>query len=363
MKAFPRLLSVIAACCVLVPPLKASAEGDELKFKVQGTNPGGKGGYTGEVSIHKTSAKDSATIKWVTGANKDVTEGVAIKSGKVIGAGYGGKAFYAIAVYHIHGAKIHASWALSTSPEQLGEYELKGVDFDGKCTFADGSPGSVTFTEGKDGAFKVSWDLPSGHYDGIGLRVKDSLVAVSGAPSGGFGVVAMEMGEETTNGVWTMAGMGGVGKEVWTMAGGASETAESPPVKASDKGKDMPPELIAAISADMKRCGETAEKFMGLLKAGKTADAVALMSDTPFKNLSREDFVKALEKSNKVFGPLQSFTPDKDATDFGVKDGVMTFTLQADAQYENAKVRETLRFIRNSKGEVEFVGYNRTAKQ
>ena len=87
------------------------------------------------------------------------------------------------------------------------------------------------------------------------------------------------------------------------------------------------------------------------------------MSDKGFGKISREQFLQTIEKSNGVLGALESYKPDKSATDFGVKEGVMTFTFQADAEYANGKVRETLTFIRNDQGGVEFIGYNRTAKE
>lgn len=525
---FFRVMAV-AALAVLQTP--ARAESDELHFKVQGTNPSGKGGYTGEVTVSKTSNKQSARVHWVTGSNKAVTEGIAIRTpAGIIGAGYGGKAFYALAVYHLEGNHIHASWALANTPEEVGEYDLKGSDYDGKCQFADGS-GSVTFTEGKDGMYKIVWDLPSGQYQGIGLRIKDSLVAASGDLTSGFGVVALQAKGDEIAGLWTTAGSGGVGKETWTVSetqkvpeyggvigsgktvefagdtyflkdqksaagqptselreylrkgeewedyrkmiafriqnakaspqelaegiikqtkkeypdsytkllgadddsatlffivvkggdaelnlwsfhrakGGAVASAQfvlrnKPPYEtqkkfkaeqdqnfdewlaqikklgaqaeqyvaatannsvdaAPAKDKGMSPELVKAIKTDLDKCGSIAQKFMGLLQQGKTAEAVKLLSDSAFTKMTREEFVAAIEKSNKDLGLLKSFTPDKGATDFGVKNSVMTFTLQADAEYENAKVREILSFTRNAQGEIEFASYDRKPKR
>jgi hypothetical protein len=132
---------------------------------------------------------------------------------------------------------------------------------------------------------------------------------------------------------------------------------------AAKTGKDdIPPELVKAIKVDMDKCVALAQQFMGHLQAGETEKAVGLMSDAAFTKVTRESFVQSVEKSNGVFGALKSYKPDKSATDFGVKDGVMTFLLQADAEYANAKVRETLKFIRNEQGGIEFIGYNRTAK-
>jgi hypothetical protein len=524
----------LATVALVVVQSAFSAEGDELKFKVQGTNPGGKGGYTGQVTVAKTSNKQSARLRWVTGANKAVTEGIGIRTQDgIIGAGYGGKSFYALAVYQLDGNRIHAHWALATTPEDVGTYDLKSPDFVGNCKFADGTPGSVTFTEGKNGVYKITWDLPTGQYQGVGLRIGDALVAASGDIGGGFGVVALQTKGDEISGVWTTTGSGGVGKETWTMAedqkmpekGGAigdgksvefggetyalkdaksapgrptselreylrkgedwegyrkmvafrmqhgnasaSEFAEGilaqtkkeypecytkviesgdksatfffiivkgddvefdlwnirrtkdglpsaqfvlrnkPPYdtkqrfkaeqdknfdewvaqikklggqaesyieasadsastpsqnSAAAKDKGVDPILVKAIQEDMQKCVGIAQDFMGLIQEGKPAQAAKLLGDSAFKKVTREEFTAGLEKSSKILGALKNYTPDKGATDFGVKNKVMTFTLQADAEYENGKVREILTFIRNSKGEVEFVDYVRKPK-
>jgi hypothetical protein len=56
---------------------------------------------------------------------------------------------------------------------------------------------------------------------------------------------------------------------------------------------------------------------------------------------------------------------DKNSTAFSNEDGVMTFVLEADVEYENALVREALRFVRNEKepGGFQFVGYSRRMKK
>jgi hypothetical protein len=138
----------------------------------------------------------------------------------------------------------------------------------------------------------------------------------------------------------------------------------APPAAPMKKGSDdIPPELVKAIKVDMDKCVAIAKQFMTHLQSGDTQKAVGLMSDTAFTKVSRESFVQAIEKSNGAFGALKDYKPDKDATDFGIRDGVMTFTLEADAEYANGKVRETLKFIRNDQGVVEFIGYQRTEKK
>jgi hypothetical protein len=142
----------------------------------------------------------------------------------------------------------------------------------------------------------------------------------------------------------------------------AGSASPSPNTAAATKDSQIDPELVKAIQGDMQKCVGIAQKFMGLIQEGKSEQAAKLLGDSAFKKVSREEFVTGLEKSSKVLGSLKNYTPDKSATDFGVKNSVMTFTLQADAEYENGKVREILTFIRNSKGEVEFVDYVRKPK-
>ncbi|MEZ0387965.1 MAG: hypothetical protein ACAI34_12900 [Verrucomicrobium sp.] len=523
--------------------ISALAADEEMKFDVKGENPGGQAGYTGEVTVTKLG-KSTGKIRWVTGTNKEVTEGVAIRTDSAIGAGYGGESLYALAVYELKGKTIQAVWTTAAKPAESDTYTLKGGDFKGACTFADGTPGTVTFTPGKGGMYKVTWDLQVGHYEGIGVRMGDVLVAASGNTKGLFGVAAYQPKGDDVNGIWGTTQTTTPGKEVWSLAGDAGAPKSGPStggVAASDgktvnfggdvyelkenksapgqstselreylqagedwngyrklvglrmqnvKGADAatlakatleqvqkqhpnsfvkevkmeaasatmffilvkdndvefnlwnyrktasgvasaqfvlrnkPPfetqkkfkaeqdknydewlaeiealggeaerllaatagigvsqaatpvpapapkaamsdaDLAKAIAGDLEKCGTLAQKFITLLEAGKVTEAVALMSDYTFTNATlRADFVKKLEKSNQVFGKVKKYTPDRKRNDFGVKEGIMTFTLQADAQYENALVRETFSFARNEQGGIEFTGYNRTAKE
>lgn len=520
-----RTLVVLAFC---LASFTFSPAQDAMTFNVRGGNPGGVGGYTGEVTLTKLG-ESTAKVRWVAGVKKEVTEGIAVKTENAIGTAYGGQALYALAVYELKGNRIRATWTMAAKPKESGTYELKGADFEGALPFADGTPGSVTFTPGKGGVFKVVWDLQSGRYEGIGLRIGDALVAASGDVNAGFGIGAYAPKGDDIEGMWATTQSQAPGTEKWSLPDGGGEVAgngktvefagetyelkenksapgqvnselreylrkgedwegyrkmvalrmqnvktdaaglakstleqvqkkhpnsyvkeiemeegtatiffilvtgddvelnlfryqqgkggiasaqfvmrNKPPYDTQKKfkaeqdkqwdkwveeitalggkaaalmaatagqgipdaapaaktGKDeIPPELVKAIKVDMDKCVAIAQKFMGHIQAGETEKAVGLMGDAAFTKVSRADFTKAVEKYNGVFGALKSYKPDKDATDFGVKEGVMTFTLQADAEYANAKVRETLKFIRNDQGGVEFIGYNRNAKE
>ncbi|WP_075089996.1 hypothetical protein [Verrucomicrobium spinosum] len=139
------------------------------------------------------------------------------------------------------------------------------------------------------------------------------------------------------------------------LAASAGAVAGEPMTKKNEKSAMSDAELAKAIKVDLDKCVAVAEKFVDHMEAGRLAEGVALMSDRTFESISRPEFIKKLEKSNQVFGKLKKFVPDKKATDFGVKGGIMTFILQGDGEYENGDVRETLTFIRNEQGGVDFV--------
>jgi hypothetical protein len=523
----PFRLPLVMAFAISIFGATTSAQ-ESMTFSVKGGNPGGKGGYTAEATLTKLS-KWTAKIRWVAGAKKQVTEGIAVRRPNGFGSAYG-PGLYALALYEIDGKKIEATWTQASKPEESGTYALKGSAFEGKLSFSDGTPGSVTFTPKKNGLFDIVWELQSGRYEGIGLQLGNMLVAASGDVAAGFGV-GIYSTKDDIHGLWATTVTDTPGTEAWSAPGApvaaapvgdglsvkfAGDTYElkenkSAPgqvnaelreylrkgetwdnyskmvalrlqnvkvtaealakstleqvqkshpgsyVKELDLGDDTatiffiivkdddaelnlfryqkagagiasaqfvmrnkPPfntqakfkaeqdkewdqwmadakslatsaadimsvtagkgvvgaapaasgrsaadqALAKAISADFEKCGAIAQKFMNHLKAGETEKAVALMSERGFRFMSREKFLLGIQKSNEDLGALKSFKPDKAANDFGVKDGVMTFTLEADSEYTNAKVRSTLKFIRNDKGEIEFVGYSgRTAKE
>lgn len=360
------LLAIFVASTVLSPAAEKT-----LTFKVKGANPGGATGYDGTVTLTQLS-QATAKIVWTTGTNKEVTEGIALRSESGLAAGYGGAALYALAVYEIKdkgkGKSISALWTMSTNPKESGAYELKGSDFAGRLPFADGTPGAVTFTAGADGMYKVAWELNAGKYEGIGLRMGNVLLAASGDVKAGFGLAGYVPKGEDMEGLWATTDAISPGTETWSEAQGDGPSPQPPVAAAATPAAPEKPamsdkELEAAIKEDLEKCGVIARKFMTSLQAGEVSKAVALISDPAFTKVSRADFETAIAESNKVFGAMKSFKPDREATDVAVKDGVVNFTLQADAEYERARVRETLLFIRNKEGGVELFGYNRTAKE
>lgn len=124
-------------------------------------------------------------------------------------------------------------------------------------------------------------------------------------------------------------------------------------------------ELPTTLKAELDKCAETAKQFVRHLQSQETDKAVALMSDAAFTSTTRQDFALKIAESNKVFGKMKAFNVDKNTTAFTSKDGVLTFVLEADVEYENALVREAMRFVRNEKetGGFQFVGYSRRMKK
>jgi hypothetical protein len=141
-----------------------------------------------------------------------------------------------------------------------------------------------------------------------------------------------------------------------------SESVGMPIVEEEGKAP-TPAALPETVKADLDNCREIARKFIAHIQANETAKAVALMSPEAFSNVTREEFASMISKSNTAFGPMKAFTVDKQGTTLGIKDNVMTFVIEADAEYERANVREALRFVRGEKGGFQFVGYSRKTKE
>ncbi|RBP47695.1 hypothetical protein DES53_101494 [Roseimicrobium gellanilyticum] len=123
--------------------------------------------------------------------------------------------------------------------------------------------------------------------------------------------------------------------------------------------------VSATMKGDLDKCAETAKQFIHFVQTQQIDKAAALMSDAAFTTTSRQDFIRKITESNEAFGPIKSFKADKSGTSFTIEDDVMIFVIEADAEYENASVREALRFERKKQdtGGFQFVGYGRRMKQ
>jgi hypothetical protein len=216
MKRFPKL-SVLQAGALLilgfasVPMVRAMEQGPSGEFEiVESSRPDGKGGYRGIVTIQQHGP--SFGVDWKLKSGEAYT-GVGILNGDVLGVGYG-DGLSGLAVYQIQGGTLTAKWLLAATPEQVGEYQLTGpASLNGVYRFANGMQGNVTIKP-KGDSYQIVWNLPSGTYSGVGIKMGDTLVAVSGSTDQLFGVVAYKVSGERLLGVWTVAGQSGVGTEV-----------------------------------------------------------------------------------------------------------------------------------------------------
>ena len=178
---------------------------------VESSRPDGKGGYRGKVSIREQGPSFSVDWNLTSG---ETYAGLGIRDGDVLGVGYG-DGFTGLAVYHITGGSLAAKWLLPTAPQQVGEYGLVGpASLNGVFRFSNGMAGSVTIKPNGD-TYSIVWALSTGTYTGVGIRLGDTLVAVSGTSGRLFGAVAYGLtGGERLQGLWTVAGESGVGTEV-----------------------------------------------------------------------------------------------------------------------------------------------------
>ena len=215
MNRFPRTVALQIGVVLLFPfshPLQAASPDLSREYVIlESSRPDGKGGYSGRVSIHEQGP--SFSIDWTLNSGENYT-GTGILNGTVLGVGFG-DGFTGLAVYQIGASSLRAKWLLPTAPQQVGEYELTGpASLNGVYKFANGMSGSVTIKPHGD-VFNIVWNLPTGTYTGIGIRMGDTLVAISGLAGHLYGVVAYNVGDgERLQGIWTVAGENGVGKEV-----------------------------------------------------------------------------------------------------------------------------------------------------
>ena len=191
---------------------------------VHASNPGGKSGYSGRVSIRGQS--HLLSVEWTTGSGK-IDKGVAIPYKEVLGVGYG-NGLARLAVYSVEtdctvGVRSVSStlrakaklWTV-TEPRRVEESTLWGSALPNDTyKLSDRSGGIVTIWP--DGEiYAVRWDSPNYSYVGIGVKIGETLVVASGlGPGGNFGVVAYKIVEDRVlDGVWAIADVPGLGTEV-----------------------------------------------------------------------------------------------------------------------------------------------------
>ena len=201
------LLTVCFACV----PMVCAAEARSFEYEIlQSSRPDGQGSYSGNVTLQDHGPY--VTVNWKLKSG-EAYSGVGILSGDTLGVGYG-EGLSGLAVYHIEGGTLNAKWLLPSTPQNVGEYQLTGpATLDGIYRFANGTQGSVTIKP-KGNSYEIVWSLSTGTYTGVGVKLGDTLVAVSGNTAQMFGVVAYKVSHERLLGVWTVAGQNGVGTEI-----------------------------------------------------------------------------------------------------------------------------------------------------
>jgi hypothetical protein len=216
---------------------------------VESSRPDGGGAYRGKVVIESLGA--AFQVRWALDS-KESYSGPAILQNGVLGVGYG-EGLTGLAVYEIKGRTLKAKWLLPATPQQVGDYELTGpASLSGFYKFTNGVAGGVTIKpNGK--VYDMLWNLPTGSFGGMGIRVGDVLVAVSGQPGKDFGVVAYRAVGNRVEGVWAVPGQTGLGTEIIVPA------SASAPVAASTKTAGPSGEAVGfnAAGSDVQFAGET----------------------------------------------------------------------------------------------------------
>ncbi len=370
-----RLFLAVSACLgVSLPssPVDAAPPGGGITGEyqiVESSNPGGES-YRGKVAIEPLGV--SYRLRW-TPEKGDTYGGPAILLNGVLGAGYG-DGLTGLAVYEIKGGTLKAKWLLADKPMDVGEYELSGPPgLNGSYKFKNGYPGGVTIKpNGKN--FDMVWKLPSGTFAGIGVRVNDVLVAVSGTNGAGLGVAAYRGVGDHVEGVWTVPGqtLTGTEKLVKNSAPLAASSpaptpGNSPPIgggataKPGGKAETSNEELAGKIAADMKVVTGIAGNFLALLAQSKLEEAAALIAEEGLAQMktTRQEFLAKLRQNQTSDGRMLDFTPNRDKVNFGAEAGGIFFSLEGDSKCEKIAAHEKMRFFRFPDGKIKMVGYQR----
>jgi hypothetical protein len=182
------------------------------------SNPGGRGGYSGSVTITKHG--DLYSVDWTIAHTPPYT-GVGIVEGEIFGVGWGlGKA-YGVAVYRVAGGQLKGKWATSSSGGRAGVEDLSGPP---------GLNGIYKITLGKDGdlgkpytgnvtikpagaVYDVTWHIPGNDYSGVGILDGKVFTVGWGSAGKGAGVVVYDVGSGL-NGKWAQPHGTQLGTEV-----------------------------------------------------------------------------------------------------------------------------------------------------
>jgi hypothetical protein len=203
--------------------LPAAAQDIAGVYDAQGKFPGDKD-YSGAVKIVPFGSAHA--ILWKL-ANGQGYEGLAIRQGNVLGAGYtAGKLPFGLVVYRVAGGVLDGEWVTSGDPKaELGRETLEGPATLGgtyKITLGQNRDGTTNYTGEviikPDGdTYLMAWMVPQLAYVGRGVRIGDVLVVAYGRgrdPRKLPGVVAYKINDANTmDGVWATPGGKATGTE------------------------------------------------------------------------------------------------------------------------------------------------------
>ncbi len=192
-------------------------------YDIQGKFPNGKD-YGGAVKIVPFGSAHAILWKLADGQGY---EGLAIRQGNVLGAGYAaGKLPFGWVVYRVAGGVLDGEWVTSGDPKaELGRETLEGPATLGgkyKITLGQNRDGTTNYTGEviikPDGdTFLVAWMVPNLAYVGRGVRIGDVLVVAYGRgqdPRKLPGVVAYKIDDANAmDGIWATAGSPQTGTE------------------------------------------------------------------------------------------------------------------------------------------------------
>jgi hypothetical protein len=211
--------------CLLLGVVAAPAAAQDVTglYDIQGKFPNGKN-YGGAVQI--ASFGSAHAILWKL-ADGQGYEGLAIRQGNVLGAGYAaGKLPFGLVVYRVAGGVLDGEWLTSGDPKaELGRETLEGPATLGgsyKITLGQNRDGTTNYTGEviikPDGdTYLVAWMVPKLAYVGRGVRIGDVLVVAYGRgqdPRKLPGVVAYKINDANTmDGVWATPGANATGTE------------------------------------------------------------------------------------------------------------------------------------------------------
>ena len=320
----------LAPALLLVAPGFVSAEEKlpkQLEFAItKGTNPGGKGGYTGTVSFSREKTDEAFKVTWKLSDGSTTTGwGVPYPKSGYMAVAYGSEAT-GVAIYKMKGEGFDARWALAGPKSKIDSYELKRAKEKFHYAYKDGSKGDVSIEPSEvEGVANVVYKMPTGTYGGIGVADGDFIGV--GAASGlkDFGVIIYHVEKDlTAKGSWILGGAQALGSEELKILSIDGEKVEAPTEKTAEppaeEGKMDNKELAKLIKVDIDKCAKVGEAFLAKIKEDDLKGMMAMMDDRAFDDkMTRSAFRAAISKSRQVFGKMEDFKPDRDKVDFNPK--------------------------------------------